>query len=115
MKESQPPISNNGLEGLAAFQEEINAIKSAEALTGEAHLKECDPFELGEEDKDLYEKFKSGYFDSKQKFEEYMGNMIDDINKKSHNFFVSYVANKISEELSTKFLAERKKKREAGN
>ena len=95
--EQQPPINNNKQEDLATFQAVVFKLKEEEEKKGEAiHLRECNPAELREEDRDLYEKFLSGYFtfDKTKDFKESREQR--KFENDSQKLFFDYISNRLA-------------------
>ena len=109
--EQQPPINTNRQEELATFQAEIFELKKEEEKGGETiHLKDCNPIELLEEDRILYDKYKSDYFTfaKLKEFEQYQGKRKYD--NKSQKVFTEYISNMLTNKFYKDNLAQARNK-----
>jgi hypothetical protein len=106
MKETQPPINSKKQEALIVFQNTVVGLKKEEEMSdGAMHLVGCDPTELTEEDQDLYEKFRSGYFSYQKIFEKYAEQRKS--KNKSQKLFLEYIANLLARKFSVSLLKKR--------
>ncbi len=83
----------NKQEDLGAFHAEIAMLKKLEERENVAHLQKCNPAELGEEDKKIYEKLKSGSL-TKEELWKHRDEVLESGNE-SRDALASYAANKI--------------------
>lgn len=94
-------FSKNEKGELEAFRTEIAKLKMLEREEGKTiHFRECYPYELGEEDRKLYEKFISDNL-TIEEVEEYK-NKLNKTGTKNQIAFSNYISNMLSLKLAEK-------------